>query len=103
MRESRQHGTVRGVSGNRHPYRDQPAFSRRFLRSGLELEPLRRFQEALQGQRFEMFRIRPFVGGGAKGRAKEGSKERDAALTVPANFVGRRAYDEPDPSFAAGC
>ena len=25
VRESRQHGTVRGVSGNRHPYRDQPA------------------------------------------------------------------------------
>ena len=23
MRESRQHGTVRGVPGNRHPYRDR--------------------------------------------------------------------------------
>ena len=26
VRESRQHGTVRGVLGNWHPYRDQPPF-----------------------------------------------------------------------------
>jgi hypothetical protein len=32
VRESRQHGTVRGVSGNRHPYRDQRRdSSRRFF------------------------------------------------------------------------
>jgi hypothetical protein len=26
VREQRQHGSVRGVPGNRHPYRDPPPF-----------------------------------------------------------------------------
>ena len=30
VREQRQHGSVRGVPGNRHPYRDQPPFRRLF-------------------------------------------------------------------------